>query len=102
MALVKLTTKQVATLVNDATKEYLGETGVLQEDLTNGQSVESFSVYGHLPEYRHKKILLFEGKTIGHKVLCKFSPLRASKYEIVINEHSGDYTIKDIKVFYVK
>lgn len=74
----------------------------IQEDLTNGQSVESFSVYGYLPEYRHKKILLFEGKTIGHKVLCKFSPLRASKYEIVINEHSGDYTIKDIKVFYVK
>ena len=67
----------------------------IQEDLTNGQSVESFSVYGYLPEYRHKKILLFEGKTIGHKVLCKFSPLRASKYEIVINEHSGDYTIKD-------
>lgn len=74
----------------------------IQEDLTNGQSVESFSVYGYLPEYRHKKILLFEGKTIGHKVLCKFSPLRASKYEVVINEHSGDYTIKDIKVFYVK
>ena len=35
MALVKLTTKQVATLVNDATKKYLGETAVLQEDLTN-------------------------------------------------------------------
>ena len=33
MALVKLTTKQVATLVNDATKEYLGETAVLQETL---------------------------------------------------------------------
>lgn len=75
---------------------------MIKEDLTNGQSVESFSVYGYLPEYRHKKILLFEGKTIGHKVLCKFSPLRASKYEVVINSYSGDYTIKDIKAFYVK
>ena len=35
MAVVKLTTKQVATLVNDATKEKLGETAVLNEDLTN-------------------------------------------------------------------
>ena len=75
---------------------------VLKEDLTNGQKVESFSIYGYLPGYRHKKILLFEGKTIGHKVICKFSALRASKYEIVINSYSGDYTIKDIKAFYVK
>lgn len=75
---------------------------MIKEDLTKGQSVESFSVYGYLPEYRDKKILLFEGKTIGHKVLCKFSPLRCSKYELVINSYSGDYTIKDIKAFYVK
>lgn len=75
---------------------------MLKEDLTNGQSVESFSIYGYLPEYRNKKILLFEGKTIGHKVLCKFGALRCSKYEVVINSYNGDYSIKDIKVFYVK
>ena len=49
MALVKLTTKQVATLVNDATKEYLGETAVLQEDLTNvidmGVAIQNASLY---------------------------------------------------------
>lgn len=75
---------------------------MIKEDLSNGQSVESFSIYGYLPAYKHKKILLFEGKTIGHKVLCKFSALRCSKYEVVINSHSGDYAIKDIKAFYVK
>ena len=32
---------------------------VIEEDLTNGQKVESFSIYGYLPRYRHKKILLF-------------------------------------------
>ncbi len=74
----------------------------IKEDLTNGQSVESFSIYGYLPAYKHKKILLFEGKTIGHKVLCKFSAMRASKYEVVINSYSGDYAIKDIKAFYAK
>ena len=75
---------------------------VIKEELSNGQKVESFSVYGYLPNYRHKKILLFEGKTIGHKVICKFSPLRASKYEVVINFYNGDYVIKDIKAYYAK
>ncbi len=83
-------------------EERLSNCIMIKEDLTNGQSVESFSIYGYLPNYKHKKILLFEGKTIGHKVLCKFSALRCSKYEVVINQHNGDYAIKDIKAFYVK
>ncbi len=83
-------------------ESHLSNCLMIMEDLTNGQSVESFSVYGYLPEYRHKKILLFEGKTIGHKALCKFGALRCSKFEVVINSHSGDYKIRDIKAFFVK
>ena len=49
MALVKLTTKQVATLVNGATAEKLGETAVLQEDLTNvvdmGTAIQNADLY---------------------------------------------------------
>ncbi len=87
---------------NKPLESHLSNCLMIMEDLTDGQSVESFSVYGYLPEYRHKKILLFEGKTIGHKVFCKFSALRCSKFEVVINSHSGDYKIRDIKAFYVK
>lgn len=75
---------------------------MLKEDLTNGQSVTSFNIYAHLPEYRHKRILLFSGKTIGHKVYCKFSPLRASKLTVEITGHDGDYAISDMKAFFVK
>lgn len=75
---------------------------MIKEDLANGQKVKSFSIYGYLPAYKHKKVLLFEGKTIGHKVICKFSPLRASKYEVVINTYDDDYVISDIKAYYVK
>ena len=75
---------------------------MIKEDLTDGQKINSFSIYGYLPAYRNVKVLLFEGKTIGHKVLCKFSPMRASKYEIVINSYDGDYKIKDIKAFHAK
>lgn len=49
MSLVKLLTKQVASLVNDATKEKLGETAVLQEDLTNvidvGVAIQNADLY---------------------------------------------------------
>jgi hypothetical protein len=75
---------------------------MLKEDLTHGQSVTNFRIYAYLPRYRHKKIQVFEGRTIGHKVYCRFSPLRCSKYEIEITGHNGDYTITDIQAFYVK
>lgn len=74
---------------------------MLQEDLTEGQSVTSFRIYAYLPYYQHKKIQVFEGRTIGHKVLCKFSTIRASRYELEISGHEGDYAIRDMKVYYV-
>ena len=75
---------------------------VIEEDLTNGQSVESFSVYGYMPQDSHEKILLFEGRTIGHKLICRFGAMRCSKYEIVINKYSGEHKIKNIKAYFVK
>lgn len=49
MALVKLEVKQVADLVNDATKQILGETDVLAEDLSNvidlGKAIENAECY---------------------------------------------------------
>ena len=80
----------------------LSNTLVIREDLTLGQRINSFSVYAYLPRYKSKKIQVFEGKTVGHKVICRFSPIRASKYEVVVNSASGEYKIRDIEVFYVK
>lgn len=49
MALVKLQVKQVAKLVNGATEQYLGDTAVLQEDLSNvidvGVAVQNADLY---------------------------------------------------------
>ena len=74
----------------------LSNTLVIEEDLTCGQSVESFSIYGYMPNDINVKVLLFEGKTIGHKGICRFSAIRCSKYEVVINKHVGDHAIKNI------
>ena len=84
------------------TENHLSNTIVISEDLTNSQKISSFSVYAYLPHYKKKKIQVFEGKTVGHKVFCKFSPIRATKYEVVINASDGEHRITDIKAFYVK
>lgn len=83
-------------------EERLSNTIVIREDLTDGQKIESFSVYAYLPHYKSKKIQVFEGKTVGHKVICKFSPIRASKYEVIVNSATGEYKIRDIKAYFVK
>lgn len=86
----------------NAKTEHLSNTLVLSEDLTNGQKIEAFSVYAYLPHYQHKKILIFEGKTIGHKQICRFSPIRASKFEVVVENSAPNHSIKEIKAYYVK
>ncbi len=87
---------------NGPSENNLSNALVITEDLKNGQKITSFSVYAYLPVYEHKKVQVFEGKTVGHKVICKFSPLRASKYEVVINSSDGEHTLTDIKAYYVK
>lgn len=54
MALVKLTTKQVAELVNDASKQLFGESAITTEDLSNvvdmGKQIENASLYQNFIE----------------------------------------------------
>ena len=83
-------------------EERLSNCLMLKEDLQNGQSIRSFRIYGYLPHYRQKKILLFEGRTVGHKVYCRFPALRCSKFEVEITDYDGAYALKDIKAFYVR
>lgn len=72
------------------------------EDLTDGQSITSFEVYAYLPQYKNKRILVFVGKTVGHKVYCRFGNIRSPKIDVVITGSSGDYTVKSINAYFVK
>jgi len=74
----------------------------IREDLADGQSVTSFRLYAHLPCYKKKRILIYEGKTIGHKLICTFSAIRASKFTLEITGHDGDYKLIDMKAYYAK
>ncbi len=83
------------------TKERLSNCLSIKEDLTNGQAVNSFRIYAYLPAYKHKRVLVFEGRTIGHKALCRFPAIRASKFELEIVDFEGSHSIKEIKAFLV-
>jgi hypothetical protein len=74
----------------------------IKEDLTNGQAVGAFKIYAYLPYYKHKKVLVFEGRTIGHRKLCRIPAVRASKFELEITEFDKPYEIKEIKAFFIK
>lgn len=82
--------------------EHLSNTLVLEEDLTGGAAVESFRIYAYLPDNRHKKILVFQGSTIGHKLICRFSAMRASRYEVEITACSKPHALKAIRAYYVR
>ncbi len=74
---------------------------VLMEDLSEGQSVTSFRLWAYLPTYQKKKILIFEGKTIGHKQICHFGAIRGSKYVLEITGAEGTPKIRDMKAYFI-
>ena len=74
---------------------------VLMEDLEDGQSVTSFRLWAYLPTYQKKKILIFEGKTIGHKLICHFGAIRGSKYVLEITGAEGTPKIRDMKAYFI-
>ncbi len=75
---------------------------VLMEDLTDGQSVTSFRLYAHLPAYQHRKILIYEGRTVGHKLICPFGAIRGSKYVLEITGAVGTPRLRDMKAYFIK
>ena len=74
---------------------------MLKEDLADGQRITSFRIYAYLPHYKHKKVLLFEGRTVGHKVLCRFNAIRASAFEVEIEGDEGA-KLSDVKAYFVR
>ena len=75
---------------------------VLMEDLTDGQTIKSFRLYAYLPAYQKKKLLIYEGRTIGHKLICPFGVMRGSKYTIEITSAEGIPRLRDMRAYFVR
>ena len=75
---------------------------MLSEDLTEGESVRAFRIYAHLPNYRPRRVCVYQGQSIGHKAICVFPTIRTAKLVVEIEDHDGTYRLLDMKAFYAK
>ena len=80
----------------------LVNTVVISEDLTEGQGIKEFKLYAHLPHYNKKRILVFCGNTVGHKLICRFPTVNTAKLTVEITKSDGEYKLKDMKAYLVK
>ena len=72
---------------------------ILEEEISGGEKIESFEIYIYPYPYGNAT-LVYSGKTIGHKHICRFPTIRTGKIDIVINESSAEYKLKNIGVYY--
>ncbi len=75
---------------------------VIREDLTDGESIEEFRLYAHMPAYRSKRVCLYKGDTVGHKVICVIPTMRTGKITLEVTKANGDVKIRDIKAYYAR
>lgn len=73
---------------------------VLKEDISQSEQVKQFQIKAY-PFAYGDPIVVYEGHTIGHKVICQFSTIRTQKIELVIQKSSAPETIKSIELFYI-
>lgn len=70
---------------------------VLQEDLTDGESVRAFVI--EVESYKgSQRIAVHEGRNIGHKAICVFPPVRTRKVFVRVTESSGPVTMRAMSI----
>ena len=75
---------------------------VIREDMTDGEGIEEFRLYAHMPAYRSKRVCLYKGDTVGHKAICVIPTMRTGKITLEVTKANGDVKIRDIKAYYAK
>lgn len=75
---------------------------VISEDLTEGEGIEEFRVYAHMPAYKSKRVCLYKGDTVGHKAICVTPTMRTAKITVEVTKANGKVNIRDIKAYYAQ
>lgn len=75
---------------------------VICEDLTEGEGIEEFRVYAHMPAYKSKRVCLYKGDTVGHKAICVTPTMRTAKITVEVTKANGDVNIREIKAYYAQ
>ncbi len=77
----------------------LVDTVVIEEDITDGEAVKEFRIFANLPCYK-KPICVYQGKTVGHKAICRFPAFRTAGITVMIDKAEGDAALKSVKMYY--
>ena len=72
----------------------------ISEDMTDGQTIEGFKVYVHLPHYKHVRILTYIGETVGNRLICHIPAIRTPKITVEVTRATGEHKIKSIKAYF--
>lgn len=72
---------------------------VVEEKISTHAYVKKFSVYVYPYSYG-KRILVYQGTTIGHKHICQIPTVRTQRVELEIDEEYGASCLKDISLYY--
>ena len=72
---------------------------VLQEDLTAGESVRRFSIWHGARPAGQTPIRLYEGRSIGHKAICRFPLVKAGGIAVEIDEADGEVSLRSVEAF---
>ena len=73
---------------------------ILQEDLTDGESIQEFEVYlknGII----YRPVCIYTGKYIGHKRIITFPQILAKEIIIKITKSRGDFVLKKPSLYYI-
>ncbi len=88
-------TLQFATEEED---EQLVSGVVLEEDLTDGEKIESFHVEVGPSRYSARLLPVYYGKTVGHKRICLFPVVRTGTVKVVLDDAAPGAKLKAISV----
>lgn len=74
---------------------------ILKENLLTGREISEFEIYAYgYPCVSPTPLQVYKGSTIGHKAICRFSPVRTMKLEVVLPKQEGE--LCQAEAFYVE
>jgi len=74
---------------------------VLSEDLTEGESIESFEVYIRNRLIHRRPACVYRGATVGHKRIVMFPYIRANKVIVRVTKSNGNYVLRKPEAFLI-
>lgn len=75
---------------------------VIEEDITKGQHILGFRLYGRLRVSKDTRVLLYEGKYIGHKHIAVIPAMAMTRVELEVTQSEGEASVRAMSAHFAK